>query len=95
MILSAPILKGWSESPRTLAESLAWSAVETGETTTGEGFVVREFKWKGATREPFLTLERMGWVKMEAVTRLTAGNVTVHFWEAPEGVRGQLKVKTD
>ncbi len=82
-------LKEWSNTPRTLAESLAWAAVETSE-AVGEAF-----EWKGATKEPFLTLEAAGGVKLQTVTRLSSGlKVTIHFWQSTKGLRSHLKVKT-
>jgi len=87
-MVNAFTLKEWADSPRTLAESLAWAAVESG----ADG--ARDFAWKGATKEPFLTLEAQGAIKRESVTRLTDGNVTIHFWQATDGTRSHLKVKT-
>lgn len=87
-ILSSLILKEWSETPRTLVEELTMGVVERGEV---EGRLVN---WKGPTKEPFLTLHQLGGVKLEFVTRLVGGNVTVHFWQLPDGSRSHLKVKT-
>ena len=88
-MVSTFTLKSWSDSPRTLVESLAWQAVESGSATG------RTFEWKGATKEPFLSLEASGAVKLEYVTRLDSGaNVTIHFWQTPTGGRSHLKVKT-
>lgn len=81
-------LKNWSESPRTLPEEMAWTAVSDG---AAEG---RGIDWNGATKEPFLSLEAEGWLKLEHVTRLTDTKITIHFWQSPTGDRRHLKVKT-
>lgn len=83
----SPAWKSWSEAPRCLAEAIAWRTVEGG----AEG---RSIDWKGATREPFLSLERAGWVKLEYVQRGALARVTVHFWQAPNGERRHLKIMT-
>lgn len=86
-MVSTAILKEWSESPRTLIESLAWQAVEDGQPG-------RSINWKGATKEPFLSMEGRGAVKLELVARGEGCNVTVHFWQEKSGERSHLKVKT-
>jgi hypothetical protein len=86
--MNAFTLKSWSETPRTLVESLVWQAVLDGAET-------RPVNWKGATKEPFLTLEAQGGTKREHVTRLgSGGNVTVHVWISTDGTRSHLKIKT-
>jgi len=87
-MISAHTLTSWSETPRTLCEEMALEAVLCGA-TEGESI-----EWNGATREPFLTLQAEGAVKLQAVIRLSGGCVTVHFWESTGGVRSHLKVKT-
>ena len=82
-------LKDWSESPRTLGEELFWTAVESGLAEH------REVVWKGAQKEPFITLEKEGWKKRESVLRSEKGTITVHFWicEFWECIKF-LKIKT-
>ncbi len=88
-MVSTFTLKTWSEEPRTLTEEMAMGAVADGSAES------REVTWKGATKEPFLSMEASGSVKRESVTRLASGgNVTIHFWEATDGTRSHLKVKT-
>jgi hypothetical protein len=83
-------LKQWSEEPRTLFEEIAWSSVENSSDPDGE----RDITWKGATKEPFLTLEANGWEKREYVLRGTSGIiVTVHFWESPGNFEPRLHLK--
>ena len=80
--------KEWSQSPRNLIEQMVWTSVANGAET-------RPVDWKGATKEPFLTLEAEGATKREHVTRLASGGkVTVHVWINLEGVRNHLKIKT-
>jgi hypothetical protein len=100
-IVSEASLREWSESPRTLLEGLAWQAVETGSAPS------RGIDWAGPQKEPFLSLQARGGVKLESVIRGKDGNVTLHFWQVaetlPSGVHGPrrllpertwLKVKT-
>jgi hypothetical protein len=78
----------WSQSPRNLIEEMVWNSVATGAET-------RPIDWKGATKEPFLTLEANGATKREHVTRLgSGGNVTVHVWISTDGKRSHLKVRS-
>jgi hypothetical protein len=84
--MNAFTLKSWSETPRTLPERLAWESVESGH---AEGDPV---DWNGATKEPFLSMEAQGAVKLQTVIRLTDTKVTVHFWLATDGSRSHLKV---
>lgn len=85
---SAHTLREWAEEPRDLIELMAWAAVQ--DRHAGNTVI----EWKGATKEPFLSRQRDGWVKMEYVLRLTRRKVTVHFWQSQRGVRAHLKVKT-
>lgn len=87
-MVNAHTLKEWSETPRTLAEEMALEAVRTGS-VDGDAIT-----WKGATREPFLSLEAQGAVKLQTVVRLSDGNVTVHFWQSTTGERSHCKVMT-
>jgi len=93
--VNAFILKEWSETPRTLAEEMAWDAVMVGRAPG------RSIKWKGPTKEPWLSLAvpgplGPGGVKLESVIRLEDDHkVTTHFWETLSGERSHPKVKTD
>jgi len=78
----------WSQSPRNLIEEMVWNSVANGAET-------RPIDWKGATKEPFLTLEAEGATKREHVTRLASGGkVTVHVWIGTDGKRSHLKVRS-
>jgi hypothetical protein len=72
-----------------LVETLAWEAVASaGGTLEGE----RPVSWKGAKKERFKALERLGFTKWELVIR-GERTVTVHFWRKGSE-RTEIKVKT-
>ena len=81
-------IRDWHEEPMTLAEQIARYAALRGAET-------RPVKWKGATKEPFLTLTAQGYTKRENITRLANGDtITIHLWVGPEGQTLHPKIKT-
>jgi hypothetical protein len=77
-----------------MPEALSLRMVANGATVAVESPV----EWKGATMEPFLTMERAGWRKHRARVEWNVGTrharvVEIHFWLSPTGERAYLKIK--
>ena len=77
------------ETPRNLREQISWGVVASGEMPEVE----TELKWKGPTKEPFLSLWSEGWRKHKARHQWTDTVVVIHFWQSPTGCRRHLKIK--
>lgn len=91
-------MSNYTEEARDLREQLVledalqaatkpiWKIVAKHETFT-------EFQPFQATKEPFLSLQREGWMKHEIRCRWASGLVfAVHLWVSPTGERGYPKI---
>ena len=80
----------YREEPNTHWESMFHSSVASG---AGEGKPISKFK---AKKEPFLGLEKDGWVKHHISREQPGGGKSViHYWQSPTGERKHLKFKDD
>lgn len=80
----------YREHPESLWEKMFHSSVASGAEA---GTPITKFK---AKKEPFLTLEKQGWVKHH-VSRDNprGGKSVIHYWQSPTGERAHLKFKDD
>jgi hypothetical protein len=81
--------KEYIEEARDLREQISWRTVLEGSLPDAEV----ELKWRGPTREPFLSMWEEGWRKYKARHQWGDHVLVIHFWQSPEGERAHLKIK--